>query len=1182
MKNIYLLALMLTLAAGFLILQIFNTKNEIPVTEKKDKLELKNYPGDNFFFQRSFPDRTFDIDAYQQALEDVKLLAHSRSVAFEGFDAEWTTQGPGNAGARINAIAVHPGNDDIIYAGFSGGGIFKTTDGGTTWNPIFDDQPYLAIGDITLDPVNPDIVYAGTGDPKVTGYPFIGDGVYKSTDGGMTWQHLGLTEQRIVSKIIVDPTNSDIIYVSCLGLPFERNNDRGLYKSIDGGNTWSQILFVSDQAGIVDFLLNPNNPQIIYAASWDRIRNNMESIVSGPNAKIFKSTDGGNSWLQLTNGLPSGELGRIGLAMSGSNPDVIFAMYVNTGHQLHGIYKSIDGGQNWNAINTSSSTGLSTNALGGFGWYFGQLRVDPGNDNRLYLLGVNLWTTPNGGNSWSRAAPITGPNAPHVDNHDLVLINGDAYLGTDGGMYKRNQGTNLWVDIENIPATQFYRTAYNPHQINTYYGGTQDNGTQAGNAQTINDWDHLLGGDGFQVAFHPTDPDVMYAETQNGNIMMKLNAASGFFNATNGINFSDRRNWDMQYIMSSHNPNVLYTGTYRVYRSEEDGYPLWSTISGDLTDSIIYGNNFHTISTLAESPVNADFLYVGTTDGNVWRTLDGGTTWDSIHAGLPNRYVTSIIASPDSASHVFVGHSGYRSNDFIPHIHYSTDNGTTWQDISGDLPQLAINNIVVLPGYGNQVIFVATDGGVFGTLDGGGSWERLGSNFPYVPVYDIDWNVGKNELIAATFGRSLLTYPLDSIDFSQMPNLVPLAGMIKTENGENVDSVLVNLNGEVTDEMLANGNFDFEVPFGADCTLVPTKDINIRNGVTTIDIVNIQRHILFIEALDSPYKIIAADVNRSDAVTAFDLVNMRQVILFIADEFPDNDSWRFVPENYVFFDPENPLTEDPPHYLDLPNVTGNDMANFIGIKIGDVNGSANPNDFGLAEDRNFEDTLFLYTDDQQARKGSEVIIPFQTNLKENIIGFQFTIEFDADALRFEGFEKGILNNISEENFGFKYLDKGRITVSWNDIEPVEFPPHESLFALKFSALTDIKLSEAIAVSSSLTTKEAYNGYLQIMDIGFEIKNPDDKTTGSNPAIDIFPNPFSEETTLQFDVENETFAQVTIFDLKGETIHFIEKQLSKGQSQIQLEKTIFKESGVYFVQLNIGHEAPQTRKIIFLD
>src|SRR5690606_2031099 len=255
---------------------------------------------------------------------------------------------------------------------------------------------------------------------------------------------------------------------------------------------------------------------------------------------------------------------------------------------------------------------------------------------------------------------------------------------------------------------------------------------------------------------------------------------------------------------------------------------------------------------------------------------------------------------------------------------------------------------------------------------------------PYVPVYDIDWNVGKNELIAATFGRSLLTYPLDSIDFSQMPNLVPLAGMIKTENGENVDSVLVNLNGEVTDEMLANGNFDFEVPFGADCTLVPTKDINIRNGVTTIDIVNIQRHILFIEALDSPYKIIAADVNRSDAVTAFDLVNMRQVILFIADEFPDNDSWRFVPENYVFFDPENPLTEDPPHYLDLPNLIGTNMANFIGIKVGDVNGSANPNEFGLAEDRNFEDTLFLYTDDQQARKGSEVIIPFQTNLKENI------------------------------------------------------------------------------------------------------------------------------------------------------------------------------------------------------
>jgi photosystem II stability/assembly factor-like uncharacterized protein len=974
----YLLIGFIALLMGFFAFNYFQNYNpfEKADTIVVDKLDKKNYPGDNFFFQRSFPDRTFDIKAYTTAFDEMKSRVLQRSMTTEGFDAEWTTQGPGSAGARINAIAVHPTNDSIIYAGFSGGGIFKTTDAGTTWNPIFDDQPYLAIGDITLDPVDPETVYVGTGDNNVTGYPFIGDGIYKSVNGGNTWQHLGLTDQAIVSRVIVDPTNSAIIYAACLGLPFERNNERGLYKSIDGGNTWSQILFVSNQSGIVDLLINPDNPQILYAASWDRIRNNTESIVAGPNAKIFKSVDGGNTWINLTNGLPTGNQGRIGLAMSGTNPDVVFAMYVGTNSQLQGIYKSTDAGLNWSTIPTNSGTGLSSNALGGFGWYFGQLRVDPVNENRIYLLGVNVWYTSNIGNTWVRITPLSGPNAPHVDNHDLVFNNGDVYLGTDGGMYKRNFGSGTWNDIENIPATQFYRTGYNPHQIDQYYGGTQDNGTQAGNAGNIDDWDRLLGGDGFQISFHPTDPDIIYAETQRGNIFMKPNAASGFINATDGIIPNDRRNWDMQYIISSHNPNVLYTGTYRVYKSEEVGLPVWSPISGDLTDSIIYGSNFHTLTTLGESPIDANFLYVGTTDGNVWRTLDGGASWDSLHSNLPNRYVTSIVASPDSANHVFVAHSGYKYNDFIPHIHLSTDNGDTWQDISGDLPQLAINNIFVIPEQGNQVIFVATDGGVFGTLNGGTTWERLGANFPYVPVYDIDWNVAKNELIAATFGRSIMTYPLDSIDYSQAPDMVSLSGVLQTEASEGIDSVIVNLTGEVTEEILASGSYGFSIPYGADCTVTPTKDINIRNGVTTYDLVLIQRHILALDTLDSPYKIIAADINHSNSVSAFDLVLMRKVILFVSDTFPGNTSWRFVHGEYVFLDPIHPLDEPFPESVDFADLENNASADFIGLKVGDVNGNANSSEFSNpAEERNLMDTLHFYTENKLIRSGDEITIP---------------------------------------------------------------------------------------------------------------------------------------------------------------------------------------------------------------
>ncbi len=1150
------------------------------ISESSAEPDEKNYPGDNFFFQRSFPDRTFDIKAYTTAFEEMKAFDNARSLTNEGFDAEWTTQGPGDAGGRINAIAVNPNNDDIIYAGYSGGGIFKTIDGGTTWNPIFDDQPYLAIGDITLDPVDPNIVYVGTGDPNVTGYPFIGDGIYKSLDGGNTWNHKGLTDQRIVSKVIVDPANSDIVYASCLGLPFERNDDRGLYKSTDGGNTWNQILFVSNQAGIVDFLVNPSNSQILYAASWDRIRNNTESIVAGPNAKVFKSTDGGNNWENLTNGLPSGDQGRIGLAMSATNPNVVFAVYVGENSQLQGIYRSSDAGVSWTAIPTNSGTGLSGNALGGFGWYFGQLRVDPSNDNRLYLLGVNVWFTASLGNSWSRITPLTGPNAPHVDNHDLVFNSGDVYLATDGGMYKRNSGGSTWVDIENIPATQFYRTGYNPHQIDNYYGGAQDNGTLGGNAGNINDWDYILGGDGFQVSFHPTNPDIMYAETQNGNIFMKPDANSGLINATNGIIPGDRRNWDMQYIISSHNPNVLYTGTYRIYKSEEDGLPIWSSISDDLTDSIIYGSNFHTITTLSESPIDADILYAGTTDGNVWRTLDGGITWDSLHSNLPNRYVTSVFASPDSVNHVFVTHSGYKYNDFFPHIHYSTDNGDTWQDISGDLPSLAINNIFVLPEHGNQVIFVATDGGVFGTLDGGASWMRLGANFPYVPVYDIDWNIGKNELIAATFGRSIMTYPLDSIDFSPNP-VVSLTGTFQTETALGVDSVIVNISGEVTEETSVDQSYDFSIPFGANCTITPSKDINIRNGVSTFDLLLIQKHILTLDTLDTPYKIIAADINHSNTVSAFDLVLMRKVILFISDTFPDNTSWRFIHSDFTFLDPVHPFDQVFPEFVDFADLESNESANFIGVKIGDVTGNANPGEFtDPAEERNFKDTIQFYTEDQMLKRGDEILVPIKVEYFKDMIGFQFTFEFDSDVLDYTGFENENLPGFNKDNFGFNYLKNGQITVSWDEINAVSLENGDPVFSLKFKALDDVVLSEVLTINSKLTTKEAYNNEFEILDLDLKFSNQ--KAISSKVFdFEIYPNPFSENTTIQFDLKKDELVELSVFNLQGELIFSENKRFKKGSNKFELESNAFRQNGIYIARLKIGNKTYQSSRIVHI-
>ncbi len=730
---------------------------------QSDSLTKKYAPNDHFFHQRTYPDASIDLKAFTRALQDARLSASLKND-FPGFNRDWIGRGPANIGARINTIAVHPTDENTIYAGFSTGGIFKTTDGGLTWNPIFDDQLFLAIGDITLDPADPETVYVGTGDPNIGGYVQIGDGLYKSTDGGQTWTHLGLTAQRIISKVIIDPTNSDIIYAACMGLPFERNEDRGLYKSSDGGQSWSQILYLSDEAGITDFLINPDDPNILYAAGWNRIRNNMESVVTGADAKIHKSTDGGVTWTILEGGLPQDTIGRIGLAMSGTNSDVIFASYTGNDQQLDNIYKSIDAGLTWTPLIDWETTNLSENALGGFGWYFGQLRVNPESDDDLFILGVELWRSIDGGATWALATPQWWLYDVHADKHDLVFAHGNIYLGTDGGMYKSEDLSVSWTDIENIPTTQFYRVAYNPHIPDWYFGGAQDNGSSGGTSEE-EDWLRIYGGDGFQMLFHPTNPNVTYAETQNGNLVVDPDGGwQNWVPADDGIPPDDRRNWDAPFVMSTHNPDVLFMGTYRLWRSVAGTFPFWEPISEDLTDGPGDNARYHTISTIHESPLLQGLVYVGTSDGNLWRK-EGfhDFFWEDVTNGITDRYVTDVKASPNFVDNVYVTVSGYKDNDSSPHIFRSTDRGANWESIDGDLPALALNDVFVLPGHQDTVIFVASDGGVYGTMNAGENWERLGNNLPYVPVYDLEYNPVRNELVAGTFARSIQSYNLDSL-----------------------------------------------------------------------------------------------------------------------------------------------------------------------------------------------------------------------------------------------------------------------------------------------------------------------------------------------------------------------------------------------------------------------------------
>lgn len=738
--------------------------------ETNNRFEKKHEPSDEFFLQRMGPDGHFALDAYTNALKGINQQTLIRTI--NGFEEEWTTQGPGNIGARVNTIKIHPTDENIIYAGFSDGGVFKTTDGGASWNPIFDDQAFLSIGDIELDPQDPNIVYVGTGDLNISGYPFIGDGLYRSTDGGDTWTNLGLEETRIISKIIIDPTNSNKIFTAAMGLPFQRTSDRGIYRSNDNGGTWEQVLFISDSTGISEMVMDPNDPQVLYAVGWDRIRNNFESVIKGEGAKVFKTTDGGDTWNILEGGLPnSATHSRMGITIHENDPNILYVQYVDGGsYQLEAIYKTEDAGISWNAIPIDENiNGLSSNAMGGFGWYFGKIRVNPNDPNDIYLLGVDLWRTTDSGQNWVRATPPWWLYDVHADKHDLTFLNdGGVMLGTDGGIYKSDANNDTWEDIENIPTTQLYRVAYNPHSPDQYYGGAQDNGSMGGNANGINDWSRIFGGDGFQMAFDPDNSNRFFVETQRGNISVTLDGGNDFESGDNGIENSDRRNWDMPYIISPHFSQILYSGTYRVYSGAGD-VPEWLPISEDLTDGPDASSRYNNITAIDESPLEEGLLYVGTGDGNVWRGDSFGGTWTSISDGLPDQYVTDLIGSPTDIDIAYVTFSGYRDNDFLPRIFRSGDQGNTWEEISNDLPDLAINELAIVPATGDSVMFVATDGGVYGTVTAGDTWERLGNNMPAITVYDLVINEANNELVAGTFARSIMTYPLDSISTMDDP-----------------------------------------------------------------------------------------------------------------------------------------------------------------------------------------------------------------------------------------------------------------------------------------------------------------------------------------------------------------------------------------------------------------------------
>ncbi len=697
-----------------------------------------------------------DISYYHTSVKNAKQQIAVRS---DHFSDEWTQQGPGNLGGRVNAVAVDPGNDDIIYAGFARGGLWKTIDGGGTWEPLWDDQLTQAVSAITIDPTNSNIVYAGSGDINISGNVYLGNGLFKSEDAGETWINIGLEETKVIGKIIINPTNTNEILVATMGNVRIKDDNRGVYKTTDGGQTWDNVLFVADDTGVHDIVFHPDNPTVILAAAWTRFRNGHESRVSGEDCRVYMSEDFGETWAISDMNIPT-IVGRPAITFKDDDPQVAYAMMMNNSHRYISLHKSVDAGKNWTMIDSTNES--TPTMMGGFGWFFGRIgaykRPENGED-RVFLCGVDLWSFNEEFAFWEQETPSWWEYSVHADKHAIITdSNNNLLLGTDGGLYKKEWGSTEWTDIENIPNNMFYRVEVSPHNTDLYYGGMQDNGTTGGNLLDINNYPRLYGGDGFQTRFHPFKPDVQYFETQNGNIY--YTSYTDFAYLDFGPMQSDRKNWDMQYILSPHNPDIVYTGTFRpVVFDVTDPYAIIvDTLGPSLTDPLEYISGYHTITSLDESALVEGLLYYGTADGNIWKRQDG--IWEQINNGIEKHYVTSIKASPHDEATVYVTLSNYAFFDDSPRIYKSTDYGNTWESIHNNLPSGAVNDIIIYDEFEDKLLFAATNVGVYGSIDGGASWERVGSNIPYLPVNDMVFNKPQNVVVAGTYGRSINTYDL--------------------------------------------------------------------------------------------------------------------------------------------------------------------------------------------------------------------------------------------------------------------------------------------------------------------------------------------------------------------------------------------------------------------------------------
>lgn len=678
--------------------------------------------------------------------------------------------GPTVFGGRVSNIAVVESDPRIFYVAAASGGLWRTTSGGTSFEPIFDRENTVALGAVRVHPQNPDIIWVGTGEQNNRNSSSWGDGVYKSTDGGDTWTHMGLRDSKHISSMLLHPTNPDIVYVGALGHLWGENDERGLYKTTDGGQTWERILFVDSKTGVIDMVMDPRDPNKFVVAMYERMRYPYRWESGGPGSGLYKTEDGGQTWTRPT-GLPDTDIGRIGLNVFLGNPDVLVATVEN--REEGGVYKSRDNGASWERINR----------LNPRPFYFSKLAVDPNDENRMYVLGIQFHFSDDAGETFRNMTM-----AIHVDHHAIWINPNDSnhiIIGNDGGIAQTRDRGLTWEFNNSIPIGQYYAIGFDMRKPYYVYGGLQDNGSWGGPTQhnrgsvIYSDWYLLSGGDGFYVEVDPTDWRIVYSESQGG-ALRRLNQQTG---EVRGIRPQPpqgeryRFNWNSPVQISPHNNRTIYFGGNKLFKSTDRG-DNWTEISEDLsyaepekmnprggvTPEDTGAERYGTITTLAESPVARGLIWVGTDDGRLWYTRDDGTNWTEVTENLPNvpmyTYVSRVHPSAHVEGRCYVTLDGHRNNDYKPYVFVTEDFGATWTDLANGLMDNE-SSYVIREGVQNpNFLVLGTELSLYMSLDRGASWTRYRTaDYPTVRVDDIKIHPRELDIIVGTHGRSIYIIP---------------------------------------------------------------------------------------------------------------------------------------------------------------------------------------------------------------------------------------------------------------------------------------------------------------------------------------------------------------------------------------------------------------------------------------